>query len=426
MTGRQRGRVNSTEVDAYIFIKNNLKEIGWDTRSPDRAPTGQVYTQNECLNHPEIHSRLVRDQPENIVKISESIFWVIEAKREHNKLDQAVDEAEGYAQKINSSPIIKALFVSGVAGNEGDSYLIKTRFFNGQVYAPVTLNGVELSGFLTPSQIETILHTSNPNIADVQIDDKLFISKAEEINEILHLGAVNPHKRASVMAAILLSMLDSTQPNIDAAPSVLISEINARVQRILRNEGKPEFYEYIKLDLPATEDNHIKFKSAIVSTIQELNLLNIRSAMNSGADVLGKFYEVFLKYANWAQDLGIVLTPRHITQFAAEVSNISSRDIVFDPCCGTGGFLVAAFDYIKRNSQDGQIDNFKRNSLFGIEQDAGVASLAIVNMIFRGDGKNNIIEGNCLVKNLESTTRGGCKLQNISHLTQPGHLLLEY
>ena len=299
------------------------------------------------------------------------------------------------------------MFVSGVAGNEGDSYLIKTRFFNGQEFVPVTLNEIEISGFLSPFQVETILHTSNPNIADVQIDDKLFISKAEEINEILHLGAVNPHKRASVMAAILLSMLDSTQPNIDAAPSVLISEINARVQRILRNEGKPEFFDYIKLDLPATEDNHIKFKSAIVSTIQELNLLNIRSAMNSGADVLGKFYEVFLKYANWAQDLGIVLTPRHVTQFAAEVTNIGPRDIVFDPCCGTGGFLVAAFDYIKRNSQGGQIDNFKRNSLFGIEQDAGVASLAIVNMIFRGDGKNNIIEGNCFTKNLESMTRDG-------------------
>ena len=36
--------------------------------------------------------------------------------------------------------------------------------------------------------------------------------------------------------------------------------------------------------------------------------------MNSGADWLGAFYEVFLKYANWAQDLGIVLTPRTATR----------------------------------------------------------------------------------------------------------------
>lgn len=129
--------------------------------------------------------------------------------------------------------------------------------------------------------------------------------------------------------------------------------------------------------------------------------------MNSGSDVLGKFYEVFLKYANWAQDLGIVLTPRHITQYAADVLNITNRDIVYDPCCGTGGFLVAAFDYIKKNYNKSQIATFKANNLFGIEQDPGVASLAIVNMIFRGDGKNNILEGNCFAKNLKHATRQG-------------------
>ena len=53
-----------------------------------------------------------------------------------------------------------------------------------------------------------------------------------------------------------------------------------------------------ELKLPATSDNHLKYKVALVKTIQELNNLNIRSAMNSGADVLGEFYEVFLKYGN--------------------------------------------------------------------------------------------------------------------------------
>ena len=37
--------------------------------------------------------------------------------------------------------------------------------------------------------------------------------------------------------------------------------------------------------------------------------------MRSGKDVLGKFYEVFLKYGNGAKEIGIVLTPRHITRF---------------------------------------------------------------------------------------------------------------
>ena len=98
--------------------------------------------------------------------------------------------------------------------------------------------------------------------------------------------------------------------------------------------------------------------------------------MKSGADWLGTFYEVFLKYARWAQDLGIVLTPRHITRFAARVQfGIGPHDIVFDPTCGTGGFLVAAFEEVKRLSSPEKIEEFKRNSVFGLEQDDGIAAL---------------------------------------------------
>lgn len=219
---------------------------------------------------------------------------------------------------------------------------------------------MESSGLFSPEEIGRILREDNPNIVDVPINEKLFVAGAEEINEELHLGAVNPHQRASVMAALLLSTLDTTLPNIDAAPSVLIAEINARANRILTFHGKSEFAEYIKISLPSTEDNHAKFKTAIVRTLQELLLLNIRSALNSGNDVLGRFYEVFIKYANWAQDLGIVLTARHITQFIAEVMNIGINDIVYDPTCGTGGFLVAVFDYVKKIPMKIRFKNLKK------------------------------------------------------------------
>jgi type I restriction-modification system DNA methylase subunit len=255
---------------------------------------------------------------------------------------------------------------------------------------------VETSGLLSPQDCQAILHLNSSDVNDPPIDDKRFLSSANHINEILAIGAVNPHQRASVMAALLLSMLSDTGPNIEeTSASILIKDINSRVQDVLQKQGKAEFYEYIRISLPPTRDNYIKFRKALVDTIQELNNLSIRSAMNSGADWLGAFYEVFLKYANWAQDLGIVLTPRHVTPFIADVMDIQNNDLVLDITCGTGGFLVAAFDSVKRRFNEKQVQQFKENCLFGIEQDAGVASLAIVNMIFRGDGKNNIIEGNC-------------------------------
>src|SRR5579863_52008 len=408
MAKRRRKTPASTEVDAYVFIKGNLRTLGWDARNPERTPSGQVWTQNECLSNQELKPLLGLGRPEDIVKVTEKVLWVIEAKRSHGQLATALTEAQEYAKQINQGRKYQALFASGVAGNELDTFLIRTTYFDGKAFVPVQINGVDVTALLSPRDCELILRSGAANMENPPIDERRFIARAEQINEILHLGAVNPHHRASVMSALLLSKLSSTGPNTEErSPSVLIEDINSRVRNVLEKQGKPEFENLIQISLPATKDNHIKFRQALVDTIQELDNLNILSAMNSGADWLGAFYEVFLKYASWAQDLGIVLTPRHLTAFIADVMSIRTKDIVYDPTCGTGGCLVSAFDSVKRSANPTQLTNFKRNGVFGIEQDSGVAALAVVNMIFRGDGKNNIHEGNCFAKHLKRSTNNG-------------------
>jgi type I restriction enzyme M protein len=399
------GAARKTEVDAYVFIKETLKELGWDVRNPARSSDGKVYTQNECLEHPIIRLALNKDRPENVVKIADATFWVIEAKSDQRKLAQAISEAEDYARRISEQGAIRAPFISGVAGNQATGYLMETRYLVGKTYRPVTFNGKPASSLLSPPVVLAVLE-NGPNIADVPVDEHVFLTAAERINEFLHLGAINKNQRARVMAALLLSLVDDTPPNVDAAPSVLIAEINARAKRLLTTEGKPEFFAYIGIALPTTEDNHVKFKTAIVNTIQELRKLNIRSAMNSGTDVLGKFYEVFLKYGNGAKEIGIVLTPRHVTAFAVEVLGIGPHDVVFDPTCGTAGFLVAAFDAVKKVASGPALRRFRLNNILGVEQDAEVVALAMVNMIFRGDGKSKIIEGNCFQKNITRDSHG--------------------
>ena len=392
----------STEVDAYIFIKRKLGEVGWIARNPEKNPEGQVYTQNECLSNPRIKEQLGLDRPENIVKVTERQLWVIEAKRSHQQLEQAVDEARQYAAKLNRGFFYEALIVSGVAGNDDDGFIVRTQLLKGNAWVTVEINGIEATGLLSPKECETLLDTRHHNIEDPPIDDRRFVLTAEKINRILHEGAVNPHQRANVVSALLLAMLSPSGPDIEQKDtSILIDDINTRVRSVLRKQGKLGFHEYIKVPVPSATENHVKFRRALVESLQELRGLNIHSAMKSGADWLGTFYEVFLKYARWAQDLGIVLTPRHITRFAARVMNISARDIVYDPTCGTGGFLVSAFEEVKKTSNPSQVEQFKRRSVFGLEQDDGIAALAIVNMIFRGDGKNNIQQANCLARYLK-------------------------
>jgi len=112
--------------------------------------TGQVWTQNECLSNPELKRLLVLDRPENIVKITEKLLWTIEAKRSHSELGKALKESQDYAEKINKDGRYKAIFASGIAGNELDSFLIRTTFFDGKKFVPVQMNGVDVTGFLSP------------------------------------------------------------------------------------------------------------------------------------------------------------------------------------------------------------------------------------------------------------------------------------
>ena len=129
--------------------------------------------------------------------------------------------------------------------------------------------------------------------------------------------------------------------------------------------------------------------------------------MNSGADWLGAFYEVFLKYASWRKTSASSSPRVDITRYVADVMDVQLNDIIYDPTCGTGGFLVAAFDSVKQIADPGQSAKFKKYAVFGVEQDAGVAALAVVNMIFRGDGKNNIVEGDCFAKFLKPKIANG-------------------
>ena len=215
----------NSEVDAYIFIKETLESLGWNIKNPSRNAEGQVYTQQECQSQPEIKKYLDKLTPENVVKLSETKFWVIESKKEHRQLQQSLDEAKNYADKINKSSVIKAVLISGVAGNRTDSYFVESEYFDGNKWHKVTINTKKASGLLKPEEARIVLSQNSGDIKDIIIDEKLFLKKAEKINEILHLGAINKNYRARVMAAILLSLIDETPPNVDANPIGLMRDI---------------------------------------------------------------------------------------------------------------------------------------------------------------------------------------------------------
>ena len=363
---------------------------------------GQVYTQGEFRKHDNLLSRaLGQSAPENIVQVPWEAgfrYWVVEAKRNHDDRDLALEEAKDYAERINTIAAGSARFATGIGGTPQTSFYVSTSYWDGSEWSEVAINNYETTGFLTHQQCQNILDRNNPHILDYDVDLDLFLAKANEINESLHRNGVQPRDRAKLVAGLLLALAQDSALRITDEAITLVSDVNARIRVLLEHHNKGDFRREVELKLPANNENHRKYWSAIVETMQHLREMNIRSAINSGTDALGQFYETFLKYANDAKQMGIVLTPRHITKFAVDVLDVHHEHAIYDPTCGTGGFLVAALDSIRAKHQGlhGDVYNrFRNDYLHGVEQADDVYGLALVNMIFRGDGKSRIYNGNC-------------------------------
>jgi len=114
-------------------------------------------------------------------------------------------------------------------------------------------------------------------------------------------------------------------------------------------------------------------------------------------DVVGQFYGEFLKYTGGDKKaLGIVLTPRHVTDLFARLANVQKDSVVLDICAGTGGFLVSAMFHMMRQAvTQAEKEHIKRDGLIGVEHLPNMYALAASNMILRGDGKANLHQGSC-------------------------------
>lgn len=113
-------------------------------------------------------------------------------------------------------------------------------------------------------------------------------------------------------------------------------------------------------------------------------------------DIIGNFYGEFIRYTGGdAQGLGIVLTPKHITELFADLAKLNKNSVVLDTCCGTAGFLISAMRKMIAGVSESEKTRILENSLIGVEQEPSMFALAVSNMILRGDGKTNLYQGSC-------------------------------
>ena len=130
-------------------------------------------------------------------------------------------------------------------------------------------------------------------------------------------------------------------------------------------------------------------------------------------DTKGVAFEQFMD-GFFKGDFGQYFTPREIIAFAIEMMQPSNEELVLDPACGSGGFLLYALDHVRREAADYYPDHkrdtqdaqdhlrywheFAEKRLFGIEINDEIARVAKMNMIVHDDGHTNVIGADALDK----------------------------
>ena len=142
--------------------------------------------------------------------------------------------------------------------------------------------------------------------------------------------------------------------------------------------------------------NKIQEPAMLTRLVREL--INSENWLSLSADVKGDAYESLLERN--AQDVktgaGQYFTPRPLIQAIMDVMRPEPGATICDPACGTGGFLLAAHDYIVNHSSSmnqGQLAHLRDNALHGWEIVDSAARLGVMNLYLHGIGgdETNIV-----------------------------------
>ena len=134
-------------------------------------------------------------------------------------------------------------------------------------------------------------------------------------------------------------------------------------------------------------------------------------------DVIGTAYETYVA-SSLKGERGQYFTNRLVVNMMVKMLNPSDKDIVLDPCCGSGGFILTAmnymFDKIDSSSRRPDVKEIlKRNvvhSLFGVDISPKLVKIAKANMLLAKDGHGGIEHANSLdeITNLSASFNERC------------------
>ncbi len=160
---------------------------------------------------------------------------------------------------------------------------------------------------------------------------------------------------------------------------------------------------------PDVFEENTKINLSVETLLQVLKFTKGFNILKGDVDIKGRAFEEFLPSQLRGKGLGQFFTPRPVVDFMVEMAEISIHDVAVDFACGSGGFLIKAFERMQRlvdqlpdgtwqrlglNKED-FMNDVRNSQLHGIDAEPRAARTAKMNMLMWGDGRR-VVRGNSL------------------------------
>ena len=380
------------ESATRIKINNWLVNLGWNI--DESSPTCNCFT--ERARTIEENKKFKGYKPDYVLYSSTDSkpIAIIEAKRQGESLEKALTQAKDkYAIPLD----VKIIFIT-------DGLFIQAYHLDDADY--LYYNSEIVTEFLTEKRIELFINGGSKIFSEkIVTHSKIELIKIfQDANDVLRKdGLSEGRERFTEFSNLLFLKLISDiekQREEDGLPR--------RLEQIYCwdeycNKNAKELNEYInQIVLPRfdREYNHtsdIFNKKLLINKPENLkaiieSITKIGNLLDTNSDIKGDAFEYFLKNSiSVGNDLGEYFTPRHIVKLMVELMDLKFEETIYDPCCGTGGFLIEAFKNIKSKCKNtkANIELLENKTVFGREIST-TSRIAKMNMIIMGDGHNNI------------------------------------
>jgi type I restriction-modification system DNA methylase subunit len=234
---------------------------------------------------------------------------------------------------------------------------------------------------------------------------RIFESKIKQDEIFTPLRKLFEGENYRLLFSYLLSLngeqiLSELNKNIFPFYSTILSKVRMVVSGNLPQKIQDQLVLMEEVFANSNFTNNVK-GGVIAEVIGMVNDIDEKHILKT--NLLGDAIESALSETGGTKDLGLYLTPGHIRQMMVEMVDPDFTDTIFDPTCGTAGFLFDAYDYViekarkTRQMPSENIANmFYRVGIGGIEFLGMIRKMAAINLYIRGLNPHNIQQGDSL------------------------------